>query len=199
MYVRYLHGNPKVGEIDILDGEIPVVKGLSFGQMTPYFFAQNSKDYRVVGEQGELKWKLAHPEMSPVTTWVLTGHSDQPVLVPVEDPTVEMEKPALRLANFGSEGMNLYIGALPEELELFIQNVEPGEVTEYHDTAPGEYFADLRSNIREENAILARIPRLSLKQNILYTLYIIGNEGTWRALLAIDGVAYLPDSKSENA
>ncbi|MBQ7916747.1 MAG: DUF4397 domain-containing protein, partial [Firmicutes bacterium] len=154
-------------------------------------FAERPEEF-IVEVQGNTAIPLMmRQESADMTTYVLTGDKDSPVLVPVEDPMMNIgEEATLRLANFGQRDVALYVGALPEEMELLLENASPGEVTEYADIPAGRYFADLRSD--EGGTILARIPTLQMRSGILYSLYVIGTAEEWKGVLVVDGASYLP-------
>ena len=72
-YVRYLHGTPDIGTVNILDGEVPVVRELRFGLMTPYLFAEKPEGFHIEEESGISGWRLMRQDTEQMTTWVLTG------------------------------------------------------------------------------------------------------------------------------
>ena len=191
-YVRYLHGTPDIGTVNILDGEVPVVRDLRFGLITPYLFAEKPEGFHLEEESGLSGWRMMRQNMEQMTTWVLTGEEGRPLRVPVEDPDVSIPEAAgLRLGTFGKEDVDLYMGSLAEKQEELLSHVEPGEVTEYQTIQPGRYFMDLRP-AGNPDEVLARIPNLMLRRNVLYTLYVIGNENQWKTILTVDGASYLP-------
>lgn len=192
-YVRYLHAQPELDGVDILDGELTVVCNLRFGQVTPYLFADRPEEFVVEVEGVRLTDVGMYNGEGAMTTYVLTGEKENPILIGVEDPVGNVEGEAiLRMANFSGRDAALYIGALPEEMELFLSSASPGEVTEYTGIASGNYFADLRQDNGDE--ILARIPTLWLRKNVAYSLYVIGTKQDWKVVLVVDGASYLPYS-----
>lgn len=195
-YVRYLHGSPDIGIVNILDGEIPIIRDLHFGMFTSYLFADEPERFQIEEESSLVPWRVMRQDAEPMTTWVINGEAGKPMMVPVEDPMLPASgQAALRLANFAKETVDLYIGQFAEKQEELFSGVEPGEVTEYQQIEPGQYFMDIRP-AGEPDTVLLRMPSMRLRRNVLYTLYIIGNEDRWKTLLTVDGASYLPHVQS---
>ena len=173
VYVRYLHAYPSLGSVEVLDGNIPVVRRLEYGQVTPYFFAEAPERFRLETEDGSRSWGKEMPENGGAITWVLTEKEGSPWMVPIQDMerNAEEEEAVLRLVNLAVPVLDLYI--------------EEGEGSEYRGVGPGQYFADLCMGA--ERNILARIPKLHLTGGIWYSLYVIGNAEQWNVRLVMDG------------
>lgn len=183
-FIRYLQGIPGYEPVHIQDGEMTVIEGLQFGQSTPYLYVEHPENFQHGAEVS------GYPS-EDMTTWVLTEGEKGALWVPVEDPAEWGEEAALRLVNFGKHALSLRLGSLPEDMDMFWEDVAPGEATEYQSVSPGVYFADLLL-AAEDDRILARIPRLSLQRKVPYSLYVIGGESQWKGVLLVDGAAYLP-------
>lgn len=187
VYVRYLHAYPSLGSVEVLDGNIPVVRRLEYGQVTPYFFAEAPERFRLETEDGSRSWGKEIAEDGGAITWVLTEKEGSPWMVPIQDMerNAEEEEAVLRLVNLAVPVLDLYMGRIPEEMEVFLEQVEEGEASEYRGAEPGRYFADLCMGA--ERNILARIPKLHLAGGVWYSLYVIGNAEQWNARLVMDG------------
>ncbi len=187
VYVRYLHAYPLLGSIEVLDGNIPVVRRLEYGQATPYFYAEAPESFRLETEDGSKRWGKEEPGEGGTITWVVTEKDGGPWMIPVQDRErdAEEEEAVLRLVNLAVPALDLYMGRLPEEMEMFLEQVEEGEASEYRGTEPGRYFADLCMGA--ERNILARIPELNLEEGAWYSLYVIGNAEGWNVRLVMDG------------
>lgn len=187
VYVRYLHAYPLLGSIEVLDGNIPVVRRLEYGQATPYFYAEAPESFRLETEDGSKRWGKEEAGEGGTITWVVTEKDGRPWMIPVQDRErdAEEEEAVLRLVNLAVPALDLYMGRLPEEMEMFLEQVEEGEASEYRGTEPGRYFADLCMGA--ERNILARIPELNLEEGAWYSLYVIGNAEGWNVRLVMDG------------
>ena len=187
VYVRYLHAYPLLVSIEVLDGNIPVVRRLEYGQATPYFYAEAPESFRLETEDGSKRWGKEEAGEGGTITWVVTEKDGRPWMIPVQDRErdAEEEEAVLRLVNLAVPALDLYMGRLPEEMEMFLEQVEEGEASEYRGTEPGRYFADLCMGA--ERNILARIPELNLEEGAWYSLYVIGNAEGWNVRLVMDG------------
>ena len=187
VYVRYLHAYPSLGSVEVLDGNIPVVRRLEYGQVTPYFYAEAPEGFRLETEDGSRSWGKETPGDGGTITWVLTEKEGSPWMIPIQDMERGSEEgeAVLRLVNLAVPTLDLYMGGLPEEMEMFLEQVEEGEASEYKGTESGRYFADLCMGA--EWNVLARIPELHLAGGVWYSLYVIGNAEQWNVRLVMDG------------
>ena len=139
VYVRYLHAYPSLGSVEVLDGNIPVVRRLEYGQVTPYFFAEAPERFRLETEDGSRSWGKEMPENGGAITWVLTEKEGSPWMVPIQDMerNAEEEEAVLRLVNLAVPVLDLYMGRIPEEMEVFLEQVEEGEANRVMDSMNG--------------------------------------------------------------
>ena len=112
VYVRYLHAYPLLGSIEVLDGNIPVVRRLEYGQATPYFYAEAPESFRLETEDGSKRWGKEEAGEGGTITWVVTEKDGRPWMIPVQDRErdAEEEEAVLRLVNLAVPALDLLYG-----------------------------------------------------------------------------------------
>ena len=113
VYIRCLHAYPSLGSVEVLDGNIPVVRRLEYGQVTPYFYAEAPEGFRLETEDGRRSWGKEAPGDGGTITWVLTEKEGSPWMIPIQDMERGSEEgeAVLRLVNLAVPTLDLYMGS----------------------------------------------------------------------------------------
>lgn len=188
--VRFLHGVPRQGAVDIyLNGNLFFNRVL-FTQFTPYIYVPKGT-YEVtifptMKQDIPLFKQIVEVENSNFSTLALSGYNGDFELTLIrENPNIiTSENSQVRIAHLSPN--------LPEINMIFngetlFSDVSFREVTDYLELQPDIYKVEIELS---QNQRQIRINPIRIRPNRVYTLYILGNFSAFQVFQSLDGPTF---------
>ncbi|MGL6107126.1 DUF4397 domain-containing protein [Romboutsia sp.] len=191
--VRFLHGTPRQGAVDIyLNGSLFFNRVL-FTQFTPYIYVPEGvyevtvfptmkKDNPLIRQSIEI---IAND--STFSTLALTGYSEdfELLLIPEGSNRNIGQDSEIRVVHLSPN--------LPEinmifNNETLFSNVDFREVTDYINIQPDFYKVEIELS---QNKRQLRINPIRIRPHRVYTLYILGNFASLQIFQSLDGATFI--------
>lgn len=188
--VRFLHGVPREGAVDIyLNGSLFFNRVL-FTQFTPYIYVPEGvydvTIFPTMKKDNPLFRQSIVVRDSKFSTLAFTGYDEdfELILIPEYSTGTTGENSKVRIAHLSPN--------LPEINMIFnnktlFSDISFREVTDYLELQPNIYKVEIELS---QNQRQLRINPIRIRQNRVYTLYILGNFATFQIFQSLDGATF---------
>lgn len=179
-HIRFLHGIPGTGSVNITLGSGGTIRGVPYGELTPHMLVPAGRNRVQVLSAGEPSGEILRngviiPEQS-IYTVVIGNRETDPELLPVEEPVLELPEGsgALRIANFTrpEDTWEVWLRRENGEPEKLYSEVDSQEVTEYVVLPEDDYSLEFRDG---KGRVVAGALGIEIKAGNFYTIYLLGN------------------------
>lgn len=178
-HIRFLHGIPGTGPVDIYLGSDPMSRNLTYGELTPHMLVQGGRTrLRVLpagDQEGEvLRNGIIIPEQS-IYTLVMADPEAYPEILPVEEPALDLPEGngALRIGNFTvpQDTWEVWLRKENQEPEPLFSQVTSQEVTEYVVLPEGDYSLEF---LDQKGHTVTGALGIEIQPGNFYTVYLLG-------------------------
>lgn len=189
--VRVFHAAPQAPNVDVYVNDQMVFSNLAFGDFTRYVYL-NEGEYNVSVYLAGQKDRPVINQMVDVPsqqifTIAATGNLDNLGLLVIPDkvsksPSQNYSSVRVIHLSPNAPGVDILVDG-----DTLFEDISFGEGTDYVDLNPGTYNVNVVLNT-DKSVVLPL--KVTLNQDKIYTIYIIGNPPTLQAVQVVDGNTY---------
>lgn len=189
--LRIFHAAPQTQNVDVYVNDQMVFSNLAFGDFTRYVYL-NEGEYNVsVYLTGQKDTPVINQMVDipsqQILTVAATGNSDDLGLLVIPDKVSKSPSQnysSIRIIHLSpnAPGVDILVDG-----DTLFEDISFGEGTDYVDLNPGTY--NLNVVLNSDKSVVLPL-KVTLNQNKIYTIYIIGNPPTLQAVQVVDGNTY---------
>ena len=189
--VRVFHAAPQAPNVDVYVNDQMVFSNLAFGDFTRYVYLDegeyNVSVYLAGQKDRPVINQMVDVPSQQIFTIAATGNLDNLGLLVIPDkvsksPSQNYSSVRVIHLSPNAPGVDILVDG-----DTLFEDISFGEGTDYVDLNPGTYNVNVVLNT-DKSVVLPL--KVTLNQNKIYTIYIIGNPPTLQAVQVVDGNTY---------
>lgn len=190
--VRVFHAVPDVQTVDVYVNGQMVFNNLEFGDFTNYIYLDKGEYNIAIYPSGKTDQpainQMVDIPSQQIFTVAATGDLNNLSLLVIPDKITKspsQKYSAVRIIHLSptAPGVDVVVNG-----DTLFENIEFREGTDYVDLNPGTYNINVLLN-SDKSLVLPL--KVTLNENKIYTIYIIGNASNLKALQVVDGNTYI--------
>lgn len=190
--VRVFHAVPDVQAVDVYVNGNMVFNNLEFGDFTNYIYLDKGEYNIAIYPSGKTDQpainQMVDIPSQQIFTVAATGDLNNLSLLVIPDKITKSPSQrysAVRIIHLSptAPGVDVVVNG-----DTLFENIEFREGTDYVDLNPGTYNINVLLN-SDKSVVLPL--KVTLNENKIYTIYIIGNPSDLKALQVVDGNTYI--------
>ncbi len=189
--VRVFHAAPQAPNVDVYVNDQMVFSNLAFGDFTRYVYLDegeyNVSVYLAGQKDRPVINQMVDVPSQQIFTIAATGNLDNLGLLVIPDkvsksPSQNYSSVRVIHLSPNAPGVDILVDG-----DTLFEDISFGEGTDYVDLNPGTYNVNVVLNT-DKSVVLPL--KVTLNQDKIYTIYIIGNPPTLQAVQVVDGNTY---------
>lgn len=189
--VRVFHAAPQAPNVDVYVNDQMVFSNLAFGDFTRYVYLDegeyNVSVYLAGQKDRPVINQMVDVSSQQIFTIAATGNLDNLGLLVIPDkvsksPSQNYSSVRVIHLSPNAPGVDILVDG-----DTLFEDISFGEGTDYVDLNPGTYNVNVVLNT-DKSVVLPL--KVTLNQDKIYTIYIIGNPPTLQAVQVVDGNTY---------